>query len=63
MKKMSYDELTELGMLLTHYRMDRMQAVTGQYEKVIAEYDRLEPLLKEIDAARDKAQDDENIDY
>ena len=54
MKKMSYDELTELGILLSRYRTDRMEDAKGKRDKVFSEYDRLEPLIKEIDDAAEK---------
>ena len=63
MKKMSYDELMELGILLRRYHTGRMKDAEGQRDKVLAEYDRLEPLIKEIDAAAEKAQKEEHIEF
>lgn len=63
MKKMSYDELMELDILLRRYRTGRMEDVEGQRDKVLAEYDRLEPLIKEIDAAAEKAKKEEHIEF
>lgn len=63
MKKMSYDELTELGILLSRYRTDRMEDAKGKRDKVFSEYDRLEPLIKEIDDAAEKAKKEEHIEF
>ena len=63
MKKMGYDKLMELDILLRQYRTGRMEDVEGQRDKVLAEYDRLEPLIKEIDDATEKAKKEEHIEF